>query len=113
MHCLSSRGSIGVLASEENENPMIVHEGSDEANTVVFDPLDGSSNIDVNVSVGTTFSILRKPDKVTETTRGMGRNPEASRLPPIKWSTDPPPYWSTAPVTGCVSLWIPPSEPTS
>jgi len=31
---------------------------------VVFDPLDGSSNIDVNVSVGTTFSILRRPEDV-------------------------------------------------
>ena len=29
---------------------------------IVFDPLDGSSNIDVNVSVGTTFSILRRPE---------------------------------------------------
>ena len=65
VHCLSSRASIGVLASEENEEPMLVHKGSDEAKyAVVFDPLDGSSNIDVNVSVGTTFSILRKPDDV-------------------------------------------------
>ena len=65
VHCLSSRGSIGVLASEENEEPMLVHKGSDEAKyAVVFDPLDGSSNIDVNVSVGTTFSVLRKPDDV-------------------------------------------------
>jgi fructose-1,6-bisphosphatase I len=65
VHCLSSRESIGVLASEENEEPMLVHKGSDEAKyAVVFDPLDGSSNIDVNVSVGTTFSILRKPDGV-------------------------------------------------
>ena len=31
VHCLSARESIGVLASEENENPMIVHEGSEEA----------------------------------------------------------------------------------
>ena len=56
---------------------MIVHEGSDEAKyAVVFDPLDGSSNIDVNVSVGTTFSILRKPDEVTKD------NPEAWVLQP-------------------------------
>ncbi|MEQ8788850.1 MAG: class 1 fructose-bisphosphatase [Pirellulaceae bacterium] len=62
-HCLSVRESIGVLASEENENPLLVHHGSPEAKyAVVFDPLDGSSNIDVNVSVGTTFSILRRPD---------------------------------------------------
>lgn len=61
-HCLSVRGSIGVLASEENEQPMLVHKGSESAQyAVVFDPLDGSSNIDVNVSVGTTFSILRRP----------------------------------------------------
>jgi len=77
VHCLSARESIGVLASEENENPMIVHEGSDEAKyAVVFDPLDGSSNIDVNVSVGTTFSILRKPDGVG------GENPESWVLQP-------------------------------
>ncbi|MCA9054023.1 MAG: class 1 fructose-bisphosphatase [Planctomycetaceae bacterium] len=62
-HCLSVRESIGVLASEENEQPMLVHKGSENANyAVVFDPLDGSSNIDVNVSVGTTFSILRRPE---------------------------------------------------
>jgi len=62
-HCLSVRESIGVLASEENEKPMLVHGGSENANyAVVFDPLDGSSNIDVNVSVGTTFSILRRPE---------------------------------------------------
>jgi fructose-1,6-bisphosphatase I len=64
-HCLSIRESIGVLASEENEKPMLVHKGSENATyAVVFDPLDGSSNIDVNVSVGTTFSILRRPEGV-------------------------------------------------
>lgn len=61
-HCLGLRESIGVLASEENELPMLVHHDSENARyAVVFDPLDGSSNIDVNVSVGTTFSILRRP----------------------------------------------------
>jgi len=35
---------------------------------LLFDPLDGSSNIDVNISVGTIFSILRCPDEVTEPT---------------------------------------------
>ena len=62
---LSSRDSIGVLASEENEKALLFHRGSSEAKyAVVFDPLDGSSNIDVNVSVGTTFSILRRPHDV-------------------------------------------------
>jgi fructose-1,6-bisphosphatase I len=63
MHCLSARASIGVLASEENEHPRMSAHCSKAANyAVVFDPLDGSSNIDVNVSVGTTFSILRRPE---------------------------------------------------
>lgn len=61
-HCLSVRESIGILASEENERPQTVHyESSNAKYAVVFDPLDGSSNIDVNVSVGTTFAILRRP----------------------------------------------------
>jgi len=60
---LASRESVGVLASEENEFPLIMPHRSPSARyAVVFDPLDGSSNIDVNVSVGTTFSIFRKPD---------------------------------------------------
>ena len=63
LHCLSWRESIGFVASEENERPMAVHHGSPSAKyAVVFDPLDGSSNIDVNVSVGTTFSVLRRPE---------------------------------------------------
>lgn len=66
VQCLSARESIGVLASEENEEPILVHKGSEKAKyAVVFDPLDGSSNIDVNVSVGTTFSILRRPEGVS------------------------------------------------
>ena len=65
IHFLGIRESVGVLASEENENPMIVHQGGEQSNyAIVFDPLDGSSNIDVNVSVGTTFSILRRPSGV-------------------------------------------------
>ncbi len=63
VHCLKARESIGVLASEENEEPIIVHNDSENAHyAVIFDPLDGSSNIDVNVSVGTTFSIVRRPE---------------------------------------------------
>jgi fructose-1,6-bisphosphatase I len=63
MHALSKRASIGVLASEENEEPVVLdHLEHPEARyAVVFDPLDGSSNIDVNVSVGTTFSIMKRP----------------------------------------------------
>ncbi len=63
IHSLSCRSSVGVLASEENEHPIVMDHISDAAKyAIVFDPLDGSSNIDVNVSVGTTFSIFRKPE---------------------------------------------------
>ncbi len=60
---LAFRPSVGILASEEDEHPIVLPKLSEPAKySVIFDPLDGSSNIDVNVSVGTTFSIFRKPD---------------------------------------------------
>ena len=63
LHCLGVRDTVGVLASEENEEPVTLHANRGNAKyAIVFDPLDGSSNIDVNVSVGTIFSILRLPE---------------------------------------------------
>ncbi|MBL9081771.1 MAG: class 1 fructose-bisphosphatase [Planctomycetales bacterium] len=62
LHYLGLRDSVGILASEENEEPFVLKQSADAKYIVVFDPLDGSSNIDVNVSVGTTFSILRRPN---------------------------------------------------
>jgi fructose-1,6-bisphosphatase I len=66
LHSLGCRGSVGVMASEENEHPVILQHHDTEAAkyAVIFDPLDGSSNIDVNVSVGTTFSIFRRPEGI-------------------------------------------------
>ena len=55
LHSLSFRESVGVLASEENDEPIIMAPSPNSKYAVVFDPLDGSSNIDVNVSVGTIF----------------------------------------------------------
>ena len=62
MHCLGLRDSVAELVSEENEQPVTfdrTSEGGEYA--IVFDPLDGSSNLDVNVNVGTIFSIFRCP----------------------------------------------------
>jgi fructose-1,6-bisphosphatase I len=61
---LGNRGNVAIMASEENEHPVIVERDRKHGKyVVVFDPLDGSSNIDVNVSVGTIFSVLRRePD---------------------------------------------------
>lgn len=53
-------GYICVMASEEEEGIIPVKEGYEGKYTVAFDPLDGSSNIDVNVSIGTIFSIHRQ-----------------------------------------------------
>jgi fructose-1,6-bisphosphatase I len=61
--CLSLRESIGIIASEENEEPITLRHDSPAAKyAIVFDPLDGSSNIDVAVTIGTTFAIFRRPD---------------------------------------------------
>jgi fructose-1,6-bisphosphatase I len=55
------RGEIYMLGSEEMEHPMSLKDNYPGGKYIVnFDPLDGSSNIDANVSVGTIFSILRK-----------------------------------------------------
>ena len=63
IHCLSLRDSIGIIASEENEEPITLRHDSPAAKyAIVFDPLDGSSNIDVAVTIGTTFAIFRRPD---------------------------------------------------
>jgi fructose-1,6-bisphosphatase I len=55
-------GNLAALASEEMDNPRPTptHYPSGEY-LLLFDPLDGSSNIDVNISVGTIFSVLRCP----------------------------------------------------
>jgi len=52
--------SLAGLASEEMELPVPIQGTGDYL--LLFDPLDGSSNIDVNVSIGTIFSILKKQD---------------------------------------------------
>jgi fructose-1,6-bisphosphatase I len=58
--CLKNSGECCGIASEENTT-FVPIQSSEEANYVVmFDPLDGSSNIDVNVSIGTIFAIYRR-----------------------------------------------------
>ncbi|RZU47432.1 D-fructose 1,6-bisphosphatase [Fluviicoccus keumensis] len=56
-------GCVAGLASEEMDEILPVPDGMKEGRyLMLFDPLDGSSNIDVNISVGTIFSILERPD---------------------------------------------------
>lgn len=61
-------GHLAAMASEEMEKAyQIPGQYPKGSYLLVFDPLDGSSNIDVNVSVGTIFSVLRCPDRNGDT----------------------------------------------
>jgi len=58
---LQSSGEVCALASEEDADLIEIPRQSRKGNyAVIFDPLDGSSNIDANVSIGTIFSIYRR-----------------------------------------------------
>lgn len=67
MRALGDREGVAVVASEEAAEPVVLtdHLGGERGYCVLFDPLDGSSNIDVCGGVGTIFSIVhqdrRKP----------------------------------------------------
>ena len=61
-------GRLAVMASEENPDIIPIPEQFETGRYVLlYDPLDGSSNIDVNVSIGTIFAIFRKK---SDTPRG-------------------------------------------
>lgn len=60
-NCVQHTGRICVMASEEDEEPVPVPPAKAAGKYVLlYDPLDGSTNIDVNVSIGTIFSIHRR-----------------------------------------------------
>lgn len=65
-------GHLAGMASEEMSEPAQIPACYPRGKyLLLFDPLDGSSNIDVNVSVGSIFSILRAPAEVTESGRDV------------------------------------------
>ncbi|RMA97731.1 class 1 fructose-bisphosphatase [Hydrogenothermus marinus] len=63
---LSDCGEFFGLASEELNEPIFPEKGKNGKYVISFDPLDGSSNIDVNVSIGTIFSIHKKVNGTQE-----------------------------------------------
>lgn len=67
LKCLGRRGQVCIMGSEELENPVYpdTSQGSGKY-IVVFDPLDGSSNIDANVSVGTIFGIWKRQSRLAD-----------------------------------------------
>src|SRR5690606_2876044 len=60
-------GNLAAMASEEMDHPYPIPNRYPKGEfLLLYDPLDGSSNIDVNVSVGTIFSVLRLPEGVQD-----------------------------------------------
>ncbi|UOO81142.1 class 1 fructose-bisphosphatase [Uruburuella testudinis] len=78
IQALQANPHVAGLASEEEDSFVACHENG--GYLVLFDPLDGSSNIDVNISVGTIFSILTKPQGALDTASFLqpGRDQAAS-----------------------------------
>ena len=66
MRCLGDRTPVAVVASEEDEEPRFLRKGGEGRGKycVLFDPLDGSSNLDSCVGVGTIFSVIRNDPKI-------------------------------------------------
>lgn len=65
-------GHLAGMASEEMDAPMQIPGNYQRGKyLLLFDPLDGSSNIDVNVSVGSIFSVLRAPQDVIDSGRDV------------------------------------------
>jgi fructose-1,6-bisphosphatase I/sedoheptulose-1,7-bisphosphatase len=65
-------GHLAGMASEEMDHPYQIPATMQRGKyLLVFDPLDGSSNIDVNVTVGSIFSVLRAPQDVIDSGRDV------------------------------------------
>lgn len=61
IRCLEAGGQVCLMASEEVEDPIPIPTRYPRGKYVLmFDPLDGSTNIDVNISIGTIFSVHRR-----------------------------------------------------
>jgi fructose-1,6-bisphosphatase I/sedoheptulose-1,7-bisphosphatase len=74
-------GHLAAIASEEMEDIYPIPQSQRRGKyLLVFDPLDGSSNIDANISVGTIFSILRSPDPGAQPRAGHFLQPGAAQV---------------------------------
>ena len=73
LRTLGGRQGVAIVASEENEEPVILRDDptGERRYCVLFDPLDGSSNLDVCGGVGTIFSILQHPSPAATADEAM------------------------------------------
>ncbi len=65
MYRMMRSGSLYAIGSEEEDDIVVCPEEQRGRYLLYFDPLDGSSNIDVNVSIGTIFSIFKRRETAT------------------------------------------------
>lgn len=70
---LSDCGAVAALACEELEDAVFVSNAADHPYLVLFDPVDGSSNIDVAVTIGSIFAIYRRNDDAPVTEASLLR----------------------------------------
>lgn len=73
VNVLERRGHCRAVASEEMAEPFLTSRSSTARYVVLFDPIDGSSNIDVGVSIGTIFGILRLDGRESTTSNQLLR----------------------------------------
>jgi fructose-1,6-bisphosphatase I len=69
VNALKFSTKIAVMASEEETDVYVVEGCEDGKYVIAFDPLDGSSNIDVNVSIGSIFGVWRRHDTTSPGSR--------------------------------------------
>ena len=88
-------GHLAAMASEEMDTIHVVPNRYPQGEyLLLFDPLDGSSNIDVNVSIGTIFSVLQARSATTTAwPRRTSCRPARTRRPPATASTARRPCW--------------------
>ena len=76
VNVLERSGHCGIIGSEEFEGAKTA--GHPGKYIVLFDPLDGSSNIDLNVSIGTIFAVLRRQDPTSPPSVNEALRPDAT-----------------------------------
>ena len=86
-NALKDSGRTAVIASEEEDVPVAVEETFSGNYVVVFDPLDGSSNIDAAVSTGSIFGIYEPTTTcITQSAGGTAGQVQARAAPGCRWS---------------------------
>jgi fructose-1,6-bisphosphatase len=81
LHTNEWGGQLAGMLSEELEQPYAIPLEYPRGNyLLLFDPLDGSSNIDVNVAVGSIFSVLRAPEGISEPSESDFLQPGAKQV---------------------------------